>query len=107
MHDVDQQSPSTTSPGARGEVGERATAPHSTARSLHLTWAEFCSSYKPGRWNRYVRPATIVSYANELELLLIGAHLRLDRLDALAELPHRRVQRSEETSAGSCYGTAA
>lgn len=107
MHDVGQRSPIANPPGDRREVGERATAPHSTARSLHQTWAEFCSSYEPGPYGREATSRSIRFAVNEIRLLLIAAHLRLDSIDDRSEMPHPRVRRPEETSAGSCYGNAA
>lgn len=91
MQGLDQRSPSATSPGARGEAGERVCDAPNAARSLDLTWEEFCDRYKPGNYGRYVTPGGLQRDADQLQRLLKSA-LR---------------GRVERTTAGSCYGNAA
>ena len=112
MLDVGPGSPHTTHPqGVRREVEERV-ATHA-ARSLHLTeipyharyarapdheryndWDDFRANCRPTVNRELARRWQVVAAfeedLNEIRLLLIAAHLRLDRFAALAELPHRQ-----------------
>lgn len=60
-------------------------------------WDDFRARCHPGRYYpaswRYAEGFN--NDVNELRLLLIAAHLRLDRIDALDGLPHRQPPRIE------------
>lgn len=111
MHTIGHKSPGTASPcGARDEVGERATPAAGMARSLHQPtdngWAAFCADPTKGKWS--AAAADVVEQANALQAVLTEAFKRFEILAA-----HRHVSRrqyftaAEETSCGTCYGTAA
>lgn len=72
-----------------------------------MTWEQFCAEYTPGRYSRDATAEGIADDIEDLRIMLHAAHFQLDQLDALVELPHRRSGNREETSAGSCYGSAA
>lgn len=100
-HDVGHRSPSSIPPWARDEVGERVREA-SAARSPHLTWAEYCASYKPGQW---APTEEDIEEQAAVLLAVLRPALRYMVVDTYRR-PVRLVPPvigGEETSAGSCY----